>query len=181
MDFQIQTGHPIPARRADFVLINKKERNYYLLDFQIQRGHPIPARRADFVLINKKQRNCHLLDFQIQTGLPIPDRRADLVLINKKERKCYLLDFQIRTGHPIPTRRPELSRAKKKKKNLKRKENLLNSGLYRQGKPQTENQRKRKEILRLIPCQRSKTFMEHEGDGDIIYKWRTWKDPERFG
>ena len=42
------------------------------------------------------------------------------------------------------------------KKEKERKENLLNSGLCRPGRPLSENQRKQKERQILEPCQRTK-------------------------
>ena len=52
---------------------------------------------------------------------------------------CKLLrDFEIQTVHLIPTRRLDLMIVNKK-------ENLPNSELCRPGRPQSENQRKRKE------------------------------------
>ena len=34
-------------------------------DFEMQTDHPIPARKPDIVLINKKKRTCHQVDFAI--------------------------------------------------------------------------------------------------------------------
>ena len=44
----------------------------------------------------------------------------------------------------------------------------------------TENQRKRKERQVFRRCQRSKKAVEHEGDSDTNYNWRTWNGSQRF-
>ena len=36
-----------------------------LRDFEIQMDHPLPTRRPDLVLSNKKKETCHLVDFVI--------------------------------------------------------------------------------------------------------------------
>ena len=38
-DFVIQTDHPIPARRPDLILINKKNKRTYLTNFAIPVNH----------------------------------------------------------------------------------------------------------------------------------------------
>ena len=57
----------------------------------------------------------------------------------------------------------------------------MNIGLCRPGGSQIENQRKRKERQVLRPCKRTKTVMEHGGDGDTDCIWCTWNDPQLLG
>ena len=51
----------------------------------------------------------------------------------------------------------------------------------RLGGPHRENQRKRKERLVRISCQKTKKAVEHEGDGDTNCYWGTWSNPQRLG
>ena len=61
------------------------------LDFEIQKDHPIPTRRPDLILINKKKMICHLVDFVVPTDhrMKIKDRKRrdkylDFVRVIKK-------------------------------------------------------------------------------------------------
>ena len=42
--------------------------------------------------------------------------------------------------------------------------------------PQSENQRKQKEIQVFRPCLRTEKAMKHEGDGDTDCNWQVWKE-----
>ena len=59
--------------------------------------------------------------------------------VQGNEMLKILWDFEIQTDQLLPARRPALLI------NEKNRENLPNSGLFRPGRPQSENQRKQKE------------------------------------
>ena len=70
--------------------------------------------------------------------------------VQENQTLKILCDLEIKTGHKIPTRRQDPVIVNKKEKQP-------NSELYRSGRPLSENQRKRKEIRVLRPCQRNET------------------------
>ena len=43
----------------------KNDSHKLLLDFNIQTDHLIPARRTDFIIINKRKKNCKIVDFAV--------------------------------------------------------------------------------------------------------------------
>ena len=46
-DFNIQTGHLIPARRPDLIRINKKERTCKIVDFDVPADHRIKLKECE--------------------------------------------------------------------------------------------------------------------------------------
>ena len=80
----------------------------------------------------------------------------------------------IQTYHLIPARIPNLVIITKK-------ENLPFCGLFLPSEPLRENQRKPKERQVLRLCQRTKTAVKHEGDGDINCNWCAWNGPQKPG
>ena len=65
------------------------------------------------------------------------------------------------------TRRPDRVLIDKERKKERKKENLPYSGFGNPGRPQRENQRKRKERQVFRPWQKTKKSMEHKSDGVI--------------
>ena len=55
--------------------------------------------------------------------------------------------------------------------------NLPYRGFCRPSRPQSENQRKRKERQIPGPCLRTKKAEEHKDDGDTNCNWRAWNGP----
>ena len=45
----------------------ENETHKILWDFEMQTDNPIPARRPDLLLINKKKITCHQMDFVVPT------------------------------------------------------------------------------------------------------------------
>ena len=46
-DFNIQTGHLIPARRPDLIMINKKKRTCKTVDFAVPADHRIKQKECE--------------------------------------------------------------------------------------------------------------------------------------
>ena len=47
-------------------LVLQNDSHKLLWDFNIQTGHLIPARRPDLIIINKRKRICKIIDFAVQ-------------------------------------------------------------------------------------------------------------------
>ena len=92
-------------------------------------------------------------------------------------RHKILWNIEIRRDPQRSARRLYQTIINKKKK---KRENLPNSELCRPRRPLSENQRKRKGRQLLRPCQRTKSAMEHEGDGDTNCYRYTWNDTQRL-
>ena len=76
--------------------------------------------------------------------------KLESVLENETHK--ILTDFEIQTSHLIPTRRPD-------QEMITKKDNMLHNVLCRPRRPQSENQRKRKERQVFGPCQNPKKFV----------------------
>ena len=46
-DFNIQTYHPIPARRPDLIIIKKKKRTCKIVDFAVSADHRIKLKECE--------------------------------------------------------------------------------------------------------------------------------------
>ena len=63
-----------------------------LMDFNIQTDHLIPARRPDFLIINKRNRICKIIDFTVPADYRInlkESEKKDKYLDLAKELKKY--------------------------------------------------------------------------------------------
>ena len=89
--------------------------------------------------------------------------------VKENENDNIICDFGIQTDHLISDRRPDLVIANKKKR-----ENLVNCGLCRSGRPQGKTERKQKEtcVPRTSKRTEKKQTMEHESDCDTNRNWR---------
>ena len=80
-------------------------------------------------------------------------------MVLKNETHKILWDFEIQTDHQISVRRSDLVIANKK-------ENLLNSGLYRSVWPQNKTEEREKRDKYLDLAKGLKKTVEHESDGN---------------
>ena len=94
--------------------------------------------------------------------------------VQENETHKILWGFVIQTVHLIPA-------IKLERELINKKENLTYSGPCRRSGPLSEKQKKKqKEKQVLGPSQRSKKAVEHDGNGDTNYKWRTWNVVQRL-